>query len=167
MAAVCMQAIWTQENTQNELAGSAVTKAAAPKDEVEAALADVSGRRLAGRIGPQSGDSFEECSAVTNWTDANFLQVLRREAREDPLVDLVVAEGHLVFFEAQAPQPDHDIHDGAPNQGCRTSSCGTQRASRGGGQSGDGGIGLGTPGCLSAKPICHCALVLAEMSSRP
>jgi hypothetical protein len=39
-----------------------------------------SGRRLAGRIGPQSGDSFEECSAVTNWTDANFLQVLRREA---------------------------------------------------------------------------------------
>ena len=116
MAAVCMQAIWTQENTQNELAGSAVTKAAAPKDEVEAALADVSGRRLAGRIGPQSGDSFEECSAVTNWTDANFLQVLRREAREDPLVDLVVAECLLVFFEAQAPQPDNHVHDDAHNR---------------------------------------------------
>ena len=40
MAAACVQAIWTQENTQNELAGSAETKAAAPKDEVEAALAD-------------------------------------------------------------------------------------------------------------------------------
>ena len=88
---------------------------------------------------------------MTNWTDANFLQVLRREAREDPLVDLVVAEGHLVFFEAQAPQPDHDIHDGAPNQGCRTSSCGTQRVSRGGGQSGDGGIGLGTAGGAYAQ----------------
>jgi|ERR1700733_3345828 hypothetical protein len=27
----------------------------------------------------------------------------------DPLVDLVVAECRLVFFEALAPQPDHDI----------------------------------------------------------
>ena len=28
------------------------------------------------------------------------------EARENPLVDLVVAESRLVFFEAEAPQPD-------------------------------------------------------------
>jgi hypothetical protein len=52
---------------------------------------------------------------MTNGTDADFLQVLLGEVREDPLADLVVAECRLVFFEAQAPQPDHDVHDGALN----------------------------------------------------
>jgi hypothetical protein len=45
--------------------------------------------------------------------NAEFFQVLSREARKDPLVDLVLAEYRLVFFEAQAPQPDHNVHDGA------------------------------------------------------
>src|SRR6476469_3376415 len=44
--------------------------------------------------------------------------------REDPLVDLVVAECRLVFFETQAPQPDHNVHDGAYNQRWRASSAG-------------------------------------------
>jgi hypothetical protein len=51
---------------------------------------------------------------VTDRTNADFLQVLLCEAREDPLVYLVVAERSLVSFEAQAPQPNHDIHGGAP-----------------------------------------------------
>lgn len=51
---------------------------------------------------------------MTDGTNADFLQVLLREAPEDPLVYLVVAERRLVSFEAQAPQPNHDVHDGAP-----------------------------------------------------
>jgi hypothetical protein len=69
---------------------------------------------------------------MTNGTDADFLQVLLGEAREDPLVDLVVAECCLVFFEAQAPQPDHNVHDGAYYRGWRASwSCPEGVSSRG------------------------------------
>ena len=39
-------------------------------------------------------------------TDADFLRGLLCQVREDPLVDLVVAECGLALFEAQAPQPD-------------------------------------------------------------
>jgi hypothetical protein len=52
---------------------------------------------------------------MANGTDADFLQVLLCQVREDPLVDFVVAECRLVFFETQAPQPDHDVHDGRPS----------------------------------------------------
>ena len=48
--------------------------------------------------------------------DAKLLQVLRRQAREDRLVNLVLAECRLVLSEAQAPQPDHNVHDGAPTR---------------------------------------------------
>ena len=58
---------------------------------------------------------------MTNRTNADFLQVLLGQVREDPFVDLVVAESRLVFCEAKAPQPDHDVHDGAPNLGLLTS----------------------------------------------
>ena len=56
--------------------------------------------------------------------NAKLFEVLGGEAREDPLVDLVVAECRLVFFEAKAPQPDHNVHDGAHNQWWRASSSG-------------------------------------------
>src|SRR5215472_1669468 len=49
---------------------------------------------------------------MTYGTDADFLKVPLCQVREDPLVDLVVAESRLVFFEAQAPQPAHNVHDG-------------------------------------------------------
>ncbi len=52
-----------------------------------------------------------ECS------DAKLFQVLGREARQDPFVDLILAEDNLVFPEAKAPQPNHDVHYGAPNSG--------------------------------------------------
>ena len=38
---------------------------------------------------------------MTNRTNADFLQVLLGQVREDPLVDLVVAECRLVFFETR------------------------------------------------------------------
>jgi hypothetical protein len=50
---------------------------------------------------------------VTDWANADFLQVLLREAREDPLAYLILAECRLVMFEAKAPQPNHDVHGGA------------------------------------------------------
>src|SRR6516162_314359 len=49
--------------------------------------------------------------------DAKLLQVLVRQARENRLVYLVVAESRLIPSEAKAPQPDHDVHDGDPNSG--------------------------------------------------
>jgi hypothetical protein len=51
--------------------------------------------------------------ATTNGTNADLLQVLLGQVREDPLVDLVVAERSLILSKAKAPQPDHDVHDGA------------------------------------------------------
>ena len=42
-----------------------------------------------------------------------------RQARKNRLVYLVLAECRLIFPEAQAPQPDNDVHDGrAHNRGC-------------------------------------------------
>ena len=46
------------------------------------------------------------------------------------LVYLVVAECRLVLPEAQAPQPDHNVHGGAHNQWWRISSAGEARVSR-------------------------------------
>ncbi len=44
-------------------------------------------------------------------------QVLSRQARKDRLVYLVLAECRPILPEAQAPQPDHDVHKCARNQG--------------------------------------------------
>ena len=56
--------------------------------------------------------------------DAEFFQVLGRQVRQDLFGYLILAECGLIFPEAQAPQPDHDVHDGAPTHGCRASwSC--------------------------------------------
>jgi hypothetical protein len=45
--------------------------------------------------------------------DAKLLQVLVRQARENRLVYVILAESCLILPEAQAPQPDHNVHDGA------------------------------------------------------
>ena len=47
---------------------------------------------------------------MTEGRDAKLLQVLRREIRQHTIVYFVVAKRSLVFPEAQAPQPDHDVH---------------------------------------------------------
>ena len=46
--------------------------------------------------------------------DAKLLQVLVRQARENRLVYVILAEDRLVLPEAQAPQPDDDVLEGAP-----------------------------------------------------
>ena len=45
---------------------------------------------------------------------AKLLQVVRRQARQDRFVNLVLAEDLLVLSEAKAPQPNHNVHDDAP-----------------------------------------------------
>ena len=55
------------------------------------------------------GDGFQEYPAMTDEADAQILQVLRRQTRQDLPVDRIVAECHLVLFEAQAPQPTVNV----------------------------------------------------------
>src|SRR6516162_10150181 len=47
---------------------------------------------------------------MPNNTDAQILQVVCRQGRQDRLVDLIFAECRLVPFEAKAPQPTPDVH---------------------------------------------------------
>jgi hypothetical protein len=50
---------------------------------------------------------------VSNKENAEVLEVLRRQIGQDRLVYLVLAERRLILPEAQAPEPDHHVHDGA------------------------------------------------------
>ena len=45
--------------------------------------------------------------------DAKLLQVFRRQARKNRLVNLIFAERSLILSKAKAPQPNHDVHVGA------------------------------------------------------
>src|SRR5215472_3256648 len=56
--------------------------------------------------------SVQKLAPVPERRDAKLLEVLRRQTGQDRLVYLVFAEYCLVLPEAQAPQPDHDVHDG-------------------------------------------------------
>jgi hypothetical protein len=48
--------------------------------------------------------------------DAKLLQVLVRQARENRLVYVILAERSLILSKAKAPQPNHDVHDDAPKR---------------------------------------------------
>jgi D-xylulose 5-phosphate/D-fructose 6-phosphate phosphoketolase/XFP C-terminal domain len=50
---------------------------------------------------------------VSQRPDAKILQVLRRQARQDRVVDFIVAECRPVLLEAKPPQPTSDVHGGA------------------------------------------------------
>src|SRR5262249_60294689 len=90
----------------------------------------VGGRSLTARVATQSSDCIEQLHPVPECCDAKLLQVLFRQTRKNCLVYLILAECRLILSEAQAPQPDHDVHDGAPIQGACTSSFGLEVASR-------------------------------------
>src|SRR6185312_12942634 len=70
-----------------------------------------------GRAAAQSGDGVQQLHPVPKRGDAELLQVLVRQARENRLVYVILAEDRLVLPEAQAPQPDHNVHDSTPNSG--------------------------------------------------
>ena len=44
-------------------------------------------------------------------TYAKILQVLRRQARQDRVIDRVLAECSLILSETKAPQPTSEVHD--------------------------------------------------------
>src|SRR5262249_21509844 len=58
-----------------------------------------------------STDRPLRCNLWRSW------RVLRRQVGQDRLVYLVFAEDRLILPEAKAPQPDHNVHDGAPHSG--------------------------------------------------
>src|ERR1700747_1651092 len=49
---------------------------------------------------------------MSDKSDAKILQVLSRQPRQDRVVDLILAEGRLILFEAKLPQPTSDVHGG-------------------------------------------------------
>ena len=49
--------------------------------------------------------------------DAEVFQVLHGQIGQDRLVYLILAECRLILPEAKPPQPDHDVHERAPNSG--------------------------------------------------
>jgi hypothetical protein len=58
----------------------------------------------------QGSDGIEQPEAMPQYGDAKLLQVLVREARKDRFVNLVLAEGRLVFPKAKASQPRQHVH---------------------------------------------------------
>ena len=74
----------------------------------------VNGGRLAARVAPQGSDGIQQLHTVPKRCDAKLLQVLVRQTRKNRLVYVILAEYRLILPEAQAPQPDHNVHDGVP-----------------------------------------------------
>jgi hypothetical protein len=66
--------------------------------------------RLPARVVTQSGNGVEQLHPVPDCCDPKLLEVLSRQARENRLV-------YVILPEAQAPQPDYNVHDGAPKIG--------------------------------------------------
>jgi hypothetical protein len=72
----------------------------------------------------------EPTRSMLNCPDAKFPQDLVRQTRKNRLVYVILAECRLILPEAQAPQPDHNVHGDAHNRGWRASSAGEARVSR-------------------------------------
>ena len=68
------------------------------------------GHGSSGCLSAEPGDGVEQSPAVADQADAEILQVLGRQARQYPLVDLVRVERRLVLLEPEIPQPFCDIH---------------------------------------------------------
>src|SRR4029077_2184858 len=72
------------------------------------------GRRRVRRLfRTQSSDGIQQHAAMAESLDAKLLEVLRRQPRQNLLVDLVLAERGLIPFETKAPQPFSEVHGSA------------------------------------------------------
>ena len=58
----------------------------------------------------QSRNRVQQLAAVADHADAEILQIVRGQRRQEVDVDLVVPEGLLVSFQPQITQPSADIH---------------------------------------------------------
>jgi hypothetical protein len=73
----------------------------------------VAWRDFRARVSAQGGDGVEQLTAVSNNAYAEILQVLCRQARQDRLVDRILAECRLILSEVKAPQPTSEVHIGS------------------------------------------------------
>src|SRR5262244_3659984 len=48
---------------------------------------------------------------MSDRTNAQLLQVFRRQPRQDRIVDLILSECRLVSFEVKTPQPTLDVYE--------------------------------------------------------
>ena len=65
-------------------------------------------------LSAQGCDGVEQLTTMSDKSDTKILQILGRQARQDRVVDLILAECRLILFEAKAPQPTSDVHGGVP-----------------------------------------------------
>jgi hypothetical protein len=77
----------------------------------------------------QRNDGIEKYPAMTNGTDADFLQVLLGEVREDPLVDLL-SRNATSYSSRPMLRSQTTMSMTAPTIGVPTSSVGEARVSR-------------------------------------
>ena len=75
----------------------------------------VNGGRLTALAVAQGSDGVEQLQPMPDCRDPQLLQGLVRQARENRLVYLILAECSLILPEAQAPQPIPEVHDSALN----------------------------------------------------
>ena len=68
---------------------------------------------MACRVGPQGRDRVEQLTAVSDQSDTEIFQVFCRQARQDRVVDRVVAECRLILSEVKASQPTSNVHNRA------------------------------------------------------
>ena len=68
------------------------------------------GRRRACCCGAEGSDRVEQPPAMPDQGDAEILQILGRQAWQDPLVDLVLAEDRHIALKAQILQPRRYVH---------------------------------------------------------
>jgi hypothetical protein len=62
------------------------------------------------RPGTQAGNGFQHLAAMTDRGDAEFLQIVGGQARQQFGSDVVLLEGGRVLLEAKRPQPLGNVH---------------------------------------------------------
>ena len=67
-------------------------------------------RSRCGRRASQSGNGREQPAPVADRRDADVLEVIRRQLRQDGRVNLVVSKALRVLAEAETAKPHADIH---------------------------------------------------------
>jgi hypothetical protein len=74
-----------------------------------------SGNRRGGSgRGSQSGDRFQQPTAVAERGNANFLQFLGRQARQQIGSNVVLGKGRRILLQAKAAQPRRNVHAPPP-----------------------------------------------------
>jgi hypothetical protein len=68
------------------------------------------GRPRRRAVTPQPGDGAQQLAPMADRGDAEILQVIGGQVRQQHIGDVILAECRLVLLQAQALQPTADIH---------------------------------------------------------